>query len=105
MNIITGTYKHFKGNEYKVYELCKNTKDNTTYVLYKPLYNDSGFWIRPFNMFFEQVERDGKTFDRFTLEEKTIEALDLQTLVAKHSETLDEIKVYKTLDNQYEFSY
>ena len=34
-------------------------------VLYRPLYNDSGMWVRPYAMFLEQVEIDGVMQPRF----------------------------------------
>ena len=36
-------------------------------VLYRPLYNQTGLWVRPYDMFFEQVEVDGQPQPRFTL--------------------------------------
>jgi len=46
----------------------------TEMVVYRPLYedsiayqkNDRGFWIRPSNMFLEEVEKDGVKTTRFT---------------------------------------
>jgi len=35
-------------------------------VLYRPLYNDSGLWVRPHAMFFEKIEIEGKWQPRFT---------------------------------------
>lgn len=35
-------------------------------VLYRPLYNDSGLWVRPHAMFFEEIEVDGRRLPRFT---------------------------------------
>jgi hypothetical protein len=34
-------------------------------VLYRPLYNDSGNWVRPFAMFLETVEVEGCLRPRF----------------------------------------
>lgn len=34
-------------------------------VLYRPLYNLTGMWVRPFDMFFELVEVDGVARPRF----------------------------------------
>ena len=35
-------------------------------VVYQALYGDRKYWVRPEKMFFEQIERDGKRFSRFT---------------------------------------
>jgi len=34
-------------------------------VLYRPLYNATGLWVRPHAMFFEQLMVDGVTKRRF----------------------------------------
>jgi hypothetical protein len=34
-------------------------------VVYRPLYNDSGLWVRPHAMFFGQVVIDGVARPRF----------------------------------------
>ena len=35
-------------------------------VVYRQLYGEHGLWVRPASMWEEKVERDGKTFTRFT---------------------------------------
>ena len=35
-------------------------------VVYRALYGDFGVWVRPASMWNETVERDGKTYCRFT---------------------------------------
>lgn len=53
---ISGRYKHYKKNDkYDVYCEVKD-KNNHKYVLYRQLYGDQSFWIRPYSMFFEKVE-------------------------------------------------
>ncbi len=39
-------------------------------VLYRPLYNESGMWVRPHAMFLGQVEHDGQLQPRFALVER-----------------------------------
>ena len=60
-----GRYRHYKGNEYLV--LCEATHSETLerLVVYKALYGDGGIWVRPFDMFFEDVETNGETVPRF----------------------------------------
>lgn len=58
-------YKHFKGMEYLVLHLGKHSETLEDMVVYKALYGEYGIWVRPLSMFLEQVERDGKTFNRF----------------------------------------
>ena len=63
--IKTGKYKHFKGNEYEVIGIAKHSETLEDMVIYKALYGDGGYWVRPVSMWNETIERDGKTFKRF----------------------------------------
>ncbi len=63
--IIGGTYKHFKGNEYKVLALAKDSENLEEMVVYKALYGDGQIWVRPKKMFLETVEKDGNLIKRF----------------------------------------
>lgn len=60
-----GKYRHFKGNEYEVVAVCKHSETLEDYVIYRALYGEGGFWVRPLSMFLELVEREGKTIPRF----------------------------------------
>ena len=64
--IITGRYRHFKGNEYEVLYLAKHSETLELMVVYRALYGEHGVWVRPATMWNETVERDGKTYRRFT---------------------------------------
>ena len=61
-----GKYRHFKGNEYEVIAIAKNSETLEEMVVYRALYGDGGVWVRPASMWNETVERDGKTYKRFT---------------------------------------
>ena len=61
-----GRYRHFKGNEYVVIGLARHSETQEEMVVYRALYGDFGLWVRPARMWNETVERDGKTFRRFT---------------------------------------
>ena len=61
-----GRYRHFKGNEYEVIGLAHHSETQEEMVVYRALYGDFGLWVRPARMWNETVERDGKTFRRFT---------------------------------------
>ena len=65
-DIKLGKYRHFKGNEYKVIGIAKNSETLEETVVYRALYGDKGLWVRPAVMWNETVERDGKTYKRFT---------------------------------------
>lgn len=64
-NIRPGRYRHFKGGEYEVLGIARHSEDESPLVVYRPLYNDSGLWVRPADMWNEIVVRDGRTYTRF----------------------------------------
>ncbi len=64
--IKVGRYRHFKGNEYRVLYLAKHSETLEAMVVYQALYGERGIWVRPASMWSEIVERDGKTYQRFT---------------------------------------
>ena len=61
-----GRYRHFKGNEYEVLYLAKHSESLEDMVVYRALYGAHGVWVRPASIWNEIVERDGKTYKRFT---------------------------------------
>ena len=61
-----GKYRHFKGNEYEVIALAKYSETQEEMVVYRALYGDNQVWVRPAAMWTETIERDGKTYKRFT---------------------------------------
>ena len=65
-SIKPGRYRHFKGKEYEVLGVARNSETEEELVVYRALYGDFGLWVRPVSMWNETVERDGKTFRRFT---------------------------------------
>ena len=65
MDIKLGKYRHFKGNEYEVIAVAKHSETLEEMVVYKALYGDGGYWVRPASMWNETVTREGKTFKRF----------------------------------------
>ena len=60
-----GRYRHFKGNEYRLICLAKNSETMEDMVVYQALYGENGIWVRPAAMWNETVERDGKEYKRF----------------------------------------
>ena len=60
-----GKYRHFKGNEYEVIAIAKHSETLEEMVVYKALYGDGGYWVRPASMWNETLTREGKTFKRF----------------------------------------
>lgn len=66
---VGGTYRHFKGNKYKVIAVAKHSETLEEYVVYEALYDNprGKIWIRPRKMFEETIERGGKKIKRFEL--------------------------------------
>ena len=60
-----GRYRHFKGNEYEVIGIARQSEDESPMVVYRALYGDGGIWVRPASMWNEMVTRDGVTYRRF----------------------------------------
>ena len=58
-------YRHYKGGEYEVLGVVRHSESLEPLVLYRPLYNASGLWVRPYAMFLETVEVDGAQVLRF----------------------------------------
>jgi hypothetical protein len=65
-DIPLGRYRHYKGGEYEVLGVVRHSETLEPLVLYRPLYNTSGMWVRPFAMFLETVQVEGQPVRRFT---------------------------------------
>lgn len=61
----TGRYRHYKGGLYEVIGAARHSETHEPLVVYRPLYNDSGWWVRPHAMFFEEVDVAGVRQPRF----------------------------------------
>jgi hypothetical protein len=62
-----GHYRHFKGGNYQVIDVVRHSETLQPMVLYRPLDEDLGLWVRPYDMFTAQVEVDGVLRQRFAL--------------------------------------
>jgi hypothetical protein len=61
----TGRYRHYKGGEYEVVAVARHSETHEPLVVYRPLYGEGGWWVRPHAMFFENVVVQGHTVPRF----------------------------------------
>ncbi len=70
---INGIYKHFKGNYYIVIDIATHSETQEKYVVYRQLYGERKLWIRPIDMFLEEVDHkkypDVKQKYRFELQD------------------------------------
>ena len=56
---IKGRYKHFKGDYYLVEDIALSSDDGVTkYIVYRKLYGDGGLFIREYNDFLGDVNKE-----------------------------------------------
>lgn len=67
MEVKLGKYQHYKGGMYKVLGVGKHSETLEDLVVYESLHENetSKLWVRPAEMFFEEVEINGKKMPRF----------------------------------------
>ena len=51
-------YRHFKGNYYYVESRAKDSETQEWMVVYRALYGDTNLYIRPYDMFASEVDRE-----------------------------------------------
>lgn len=61
-----GKYQHYKGNFYQVENIARHSESEQEMVIYRPLYGEQSLWVRPLDMFLENVSINGVTQPRFT---------------------------------------
>ncbi|MDP5052922.1 MAG: DUF1653 domain-containing protein [Congregibacter sp.] len=65
MTLKPGRYRHYKGADYEVIGVVRHSETEEFLALYRPLYGDRALWVRPLDMFEENVEIDGESRPRF----------------------------------------
>lgn len=109
--VINGHYKHYKGNEYKVIAIAKNSETKANEVIYESL-KDGQVWSRPEEEFKGEVEdKDGKMISRFTFinqeesdKSKYLRALaDYQNLLKQSAKDKEDFFKFATADLIMEF--
>lgn len=60
-----GRYRHYKGGEYELVGVVRHSETLEVMALYRPLSNASGLWVRPYAMFFEEIDHQGQRQPRF----------------------------------------
>ncbi len=63
--ITKGKYRHFKGNEYEVLFMARDSETAEDVVVYRALYGTGDIWVRPAGMWNETVTHNGKLVLRF----------------------------------------
>jgi hypothetical protein len=60
-----GTYRHYKGKLYTVLDVARHSETREFMVAYRAQYDKNSLWVRPYTMFTEKVEVNGKQVPRF----------------------------------------
>jgi len=60
-----GIYRHYKGKLYEALFLARHSETEELMVVYRALYGDGGYWVRPYAMWSETVTVDGRPVPRF----------------------------------------
>ena len=60
-----GKYQHYKGCFYEVLSIATHSETEEHLVVYKKLYGDESIWVRPYDMFVESLQVEGKIVQRF----------------------------------------
>ncbi len=60
-----GLYRHYKGKEYEVLGTATHSETGERLVVYRPCYGERALWVRPLDMFVEEVEVSGVRRPRF----------------------------------------
>ncbi len=62
-----GRYRHYKGKDYQVLMTARHSETREWVVVYRCLYDDYSIWVRPLEMFVENVLlENGRSVTRFT---------------------------------------
>ncbi|RYZ97052.1 MAG: DUF1653 domain-containing protein [Moraxellaceae bacterium] len=65
MKLHPGLYRHYKGNDYYVFQVAHHSETREPLVVYQCLYGDFSWWVRPLSKFTETVELAGEIIPRF----------------------------------------
>lgn len=66
MELKKGIYKHYKGNKYELVAVARHSETLEDMVVYKALYGEGEYWVRPAGMWDELVTlSDGSKVKRF----------------------------------------
>ena len=62
-----GIYKHYKGDLYIIEDIAYHSETEEKMVVYRALYGENKVWVRPYNMFFDEVNKNEQKY-RFELQ-------------------------------------
>lgn len=83
MQLPLGIYRHYKGNDYQVFQIATHSETGELFAVYRCLYGDYSWWVRPLTMFTETVTIAGESVPRFQLIKPLDSDLELPDTVIK----------------------
>jgi hypothetical protein len=109
---VKGYYMHYKNKPYKLLGIVRHSETLEEMILYRPLYKSKDFgkkteWVRPKEMFFENVTVDGQEVPRFRFVGMTSQELkqakkDAKPIKVPKEKKIKEPKVQKINEMQTE---
>ena len=60
-----GIYEHYKGNQYELITIANHSETLEKMVVYKALYGEGEYWVRPLSMWEELIDLNGEQVHRF----------------------------------------
>lgn len=65
-SIVAGAiYQHYKGDQYRIISVARHSETLQELIVYQALYGPGHVWVRPLDMFLEDVTIDNKPHPRF----------------------------------------
>jgi hypothetical protein len=64
-NLALGVYRHYKGKDYEVIAVARHSETEEELVVYRLMYGDFSYWVRPLTMFMEHIVIDNIEQPRF----------------------------------------
>src|SRR4051794_3821365 len=74
-------YRHFKGGEYEVLSVGRHTETDELVVIYRSLEDPTTVWVRPQEMFTDEVELPAGKLPRFQLRDSGDAASERRGLI------------------------
>ena len=70
-------FRHFKGDLYLVEDFVTHSETQEKMVLYTALYGSCGLFVRPYDMFLEEVpaEKENPTGQKYRFEEYVVKSV------------------------------
>ena len=70
-------FRHFKGDLYLVEDFVTHSETQEKLVLYRALYGSCGLYVRPYNMFIEEVptEKENPTDQKYRFQEYEVKTI------------------------------